>query len=345
MGSALTVPLTEKGHEVRLYGTEFDQKIMTALKSGKPHPSLDTKLPDTVRCFVADDLDEALDGAELILLAVTSEGILPVMNALLPFLNATVPLLTVAKGLLNLDGNIFCIGSGIVEFMKLKAVAEPPPVACLGGPSIAAELAAKTPTAVDLAATEDGLARQLASALSARRFVAHPVEDLRGLETCLAFKNVYAIALAWPAGLSENSPAGSMTNLKAILFLQVLDELEALIEAGGGDRRTARRFSGLGDLVATAEAGRNARFGRLLGGGRSAQDALDQMEQEGVQTIEGYEATRLGLKYVDSLGDLSLNHLPVLSAIHQVLYEDGSVEDCIDRLDLNAIARSKEMTS
>jgi glycerol-3-phosphate dehydrogenase (NAD(P)+) len=227
--------------------------------------------------------------------------------------------------------------------MKLKAVPEPPPVACLGGPSIAAELAAKTPTAVDLATSEDGLARPLAGVLSTRRFVAHAVEDLRGLETCLAFKNIYAIALAWPAGLSANSPAGSMTNLKAILFLQVQDELEALVEAGGGNRRTARRFSGLGDLVATAEAGRNARFGRLLGGSQSAQAALDQMEKQGVQTIEGYEATRLGLKYVDSLGDLSLDHLPVLSAIHQVLYESGSVKDCIDRLDLNAIAQSLEI--
>ncbi len=38
MGAALTIPLAAKGHEIRLYGTKFDQALIDALISGDPPP-------------------------------------------------------------------------------------------------------------------------------------------------------------------------------------------------------------------------------------------------------------------------------------------------------------------
>ncbi len=341
MGSALTIPLAVRQHEVRLFGTPFDEAVIASLRNGDPHPALDVNLPDSVRLFGPDSLAEALDSTELILIGVSTKGVLPVVDTLLPFLDEGPPLVTVSKGFLDVDGEAALIGSGIGEYLKRRAVPRPPAVGCLGGPSIAVELAAGTPTAVELAATDEELARRLARGLSSAGFGVRPGDDLRGLETCLAFKNVYAIALAWPAGLAERDGPGGMTNLKAILFLQILQELEKLIEAGGGRPASARRLAGLGDLVTTSEAGRNGRFGKLLGAGKSAEDALGRLKEQGVGTIEGQEATRLGVDYVQSLDGLTLDGLPVLAAINEVVLQGGSVQACLDRLDLSEMTPAR----
>ena len=41
MGSALAVPLTDNGHEVRLVGTHLDREIIDSVKSSRIHPNLD----------------------------------------------------------------------------------------------------------------------------------------------------------------------------------------------------------------------------------------------------------------------------------------------------------------
>jgi len=51
MGSALCVPLADRGHEVRLCGTPLDEEIIAALGRGDPHPTLKQPLPESIQPF------------------------------------------------------------------------------------------------------------------------------------------------------------------------------------------------------------------------------------------------------------------------------------------------------
>ncbi len=52
MGSAITFPLSENGHDVRLWGTWLDDDLIDACRKKLPHPKLQTELPDKVRTFL-----------------------------------------------------------------------------------------------------------------------------------------------------------------------------------------------------------------------------------------------------------------------------------------------------
>ena len=72
MGSAICVPLVDRGHEVRLVGTHLDGAIIAGLKASSWHPTLALELPRSIRPYALEELDEALDGVEFVGLGVSS---------------------------------------------------------------------------------------------------------------------------------------------------------------------------------------------------------------------------------------------------------------------------------
>src|SRR5262245_58230069 len=99
MGSALCVPLVDRGHEVRLVGTPLDEAIISELKAGRAHPGLKLELPREIGAFSLRELDVAIRGAEAIALGVSSAGVRWAAEALGPLLDPALPLLMVTKGL------------------------------------------------------------------------------------------------------------------------------------------------------------------------------------------------------------------------------------------------------
>ena len=99
MGSALAVPLIDRGHSVRLIGTVLDDAIITALKGGAEHPTLRIALPSEIQPFFASELEQALASVDAIALGVSSAGVRWAGRALGPHLRPGVPLLMISKGL------------------------------------------------------------------------------------------------------------------------------------------------------------------------------------------------------------------------------------------------------
>ncbi|MER3484635.1 MAG: glycerol-3-phosphate dehydrogenase, partial [Chloroflexota bacterium] len=48
MGTGLTTPAAQNGHDVRLWGTELDHAIVSALRAGHNHPRLRVPVAPTV---------------------------------------------------------------------------------------------------------------------------------------------------------------------------------------------------------------------------------------------------------------------------------------------------------
>ncbi|MFB6346489.1 MAG: 2-dehydropantoate 2-reductase N-terminal domain-containing protein [bacterium] len=337
MGSALSVPLSDNGHAVTLWGSRFDEDILASLRNGEKHPRLGVQLPQSVTLTGPDELELAVEGCEVLILGVSSQGVVPVTRRIASFVDDDMTIVSIAKGIVDIESDPYMIGEGIRSVLDEKTDANPP-IVCVGGPSIASEVAERSRTAVAYAGRNENALNLVTGAMETDYYSIKSTTDLAGLQVCIGYKNAYSIALAWPDGITErkgkNTPS-SMTNLKAILFLQTIDELQTLTRALNGSVETVNGLAGLGDLVTTSSGGRNGSFGRLIGSGMSPDDALEELEQRGVGVVEGHETADLGLDRVRTMveeSSLALDDLPLLQEINRVLYEDKPVTEAIEAI-------------
>lgn len=143
-------------------------------------------------------------------------------------------------------------------------------IAVLSGPTFANEVALGLPTAVTLAAEEQGLAEQLRARLAQPTFRIYLSDDVAGAEIGGAVKNVLAIA----CGVVEGRGLGQ--NARAALIARGFAEMTRFGLACGAKRETLVGLSGLGDLVLTCSStsSRNYSFGLGMGEGRPAAELM-----------------------------------------------------------------------
>jgi glycerol-3-phosphate dehydrogenase (NAD(P)+) len=315
MGSALTVPASDNGHEVALWGTHLDGHIIEALREGRPHPKLGVDLPKRVTPFASEELPAALRGAELVILAVTSDGALPTLERARGLLAPAIPLVVVSKGLVQWKDEITTLSSAVTAsgFPRMITV---------GGPSKALELARRVPTCV-LYASADAEARGQARAwMRTPYYRVDETDDQRGLEICSALKNAYAIAIGLCDGLVAARRAEAMYNTKAALFAQALVETARLGRRFGLHPETFYALGGAGDLFVTGVAGRNRTFGELRGAGMPTAQVVARL-QERDELTEGYAAIRSCWQYAVAH---DAGEIPLLRALYRIVYEDQDVE-------------------
>ena len=174
----------------------------------------------------------------------------------------TTPLVLCAKGIEA--------GSRLLVGEVARQVHPQAPVAVLSGPTFAHEVAAGLPTAVTLAATDDGLRRRLSDRLAAPHFRPYASGDVIGAEIGGAVKNVLAIACGVVNG------AGLGQNARAALIARGFAEMTRFGLARGARPETLAGLSGLGDLVLTCSStsSRNFSLGVGLGRGGAAANLM-----------------------------------------------------------------------
>ncbi|MDR7418924.1 MAG: hypothetical protein QN178_08425 [Armatimonadota bacterium] len=315
MGSALTVPASDNGHAVALWGTHLDGYIIEALRAGRPHPKLGTRLPETVRPFDAGELPAALDGADLVILAVTSDGALPTLERARGLLAPDTPLVVVSKGLVQWHGRVVTLSTAIAALGFPRTVT-------VGGPSKALELTRRVPTRV-LYASPDADARETARRrMQTPYYCVDETHEQQGLELCSALKNAYAIAIGLCDGLVAAGRAEAMYNTKAAIFAQALVEITHLGRPVRLRPEMVAALAGAGDLFVTGVAGRNRAFGELRGAGLPTAQVVARLQEQD-QLTEGYAAIRSCWRYAQESG---VEGLPLLRALYRIVYEDADVE-------------------
>ena len=205
---------------------------------------------------VTRDLAEAAR-ADAILLVVPAQAMRSVVKSLAQTIAAGTPIIACAKG----------IERGTHKFMT-EVIAEVLPnatPAILSGPNFADDVARGLPTAVTLAAKDEGLASALVQALGSSTFRPYHSTDVRGVEIGGAAKNVLAIA----AGIVEGRKLGA--SALAALTTRGFSELARLGRACGARSETLAGLSGLGDLILSCSSlqSRNFAFGIALGRGET----------------------------------------------------------------------------
>lgn len=291
MGSAFAQLLADSGNEVCLVGTHLDRDIIAGILADGTHPGLKVKLPEKVRAFYVEDLEQVLgDRVRMIVFGVNSAGVNWAVERIGPILKTPVPILMLTKGLAVQRNTINILPSIVAEELArydLSGI----PVGAVGGPCIAGELAARRDTSVVVAHPDIELLERLLKMLDAPYYHARGSTDLIGIEVCAALKNFYTLAVGYAAGQLEQKGTASngalMHNLAAGLFTQALAEISYFVEFLGGKSAGVFGLAGAGDLYVTCQAGRNGRMGKLLGSGLLYREAKTQHMPD--DTIEGAE--------------------------------------------------------
>jgi glycerol-3-phosphate dehydrogenase (NAD(P)+) len=311
MGSAMACVARRRGHDVRLWGTWLDDPLLEPCERGQPHPRLKLPLTD-VALYRAAKLRDALEGAELVVHAVSSEGAVSVMAKAAEHL-PDVPLLSVTKGMLESTrtGRMGPIDAVLSEHMgrRIRFVHA-------AGPAKAMEVARGVLTWMQFAGAPGDVA-ECSQALEGHGLVVSATDDLVGAELCSALKNAYATGL----GLWDGHVGSDAHNARAACFTQATVEMSALVAPAGGRVETVHGPAGVGDLHVTAAAGRNRAFGERVGRGKPAKLVAAEMLAQGELT-EGYAAIATAWRFASEQG---VTPLPLLSAIHAIVWQGAEV--------------------
>ncbi|SDT27067.1 NAD(P)H-dependent glycerol-3-phosphate dehydrogenase [Bradyrhizobium canariense] len=250
-GTALAGVAVRAGRDVVLYARSAESA--TRMTSSRQNP----RLPGTQLAANLEITNEIAQAAraEIILIATPAQHLREAMTALAPHLKKATPVVACAKG----------IEHGTHKFMTevIAATAPDATPAILSGPSFADDVARGLPTAVTLAAQDEGLARALVQALGSSTFRPYHSTDIRGVEIGGAAKNVLAIA----AGIAVGRKLGA--SAQAALTTRGFSELARLGLACGARTETLVGLSGLGDLILSCSSlqSRNFALGIALGRG------------------------------------------------------------------------------
>jgi len=179
-------------------------------------------------------------------------------------------------------------------------------LAFLSGPSFAAEVIQKLPTALVINSTNDMLAQKFAS-LFPDFIKTYVSDDVIGAEIAGAYKNVIAIA----AGICDGLSLGQ--NAAAALISRGLVEMHRFGKKYGAKDETFIGLSGAGDLFLTANStlSRNYRVGLGLAQGKS----IEQILQELGEVAEGI-ATTYALHTIAQKENI---YLPIAKEVYNIL--------------------------
>jgi glycerol-3-phosphate dehydrogenase (NAD(P)+) len=280
----LAVHLGRVGHDACLWGRDASLVADMRVRQVNAVYLPDIRFP--ARMQVTSDLAEALDRAEVVVMAAPSHGTRDIARAATPFIRPDAIVVSATKGL---EQHTLFRVSEILEQELPSGVR----VAVVSGPSFASELARELPTTVSVASRDAKVVQAVQAEFRAPYFRLYGTGDVVGVEIGGALKNVIAIA----AGLVEGLGLGH--NALAGLITRGLAEISRLACAAGAQRETLAGLAGLGDLVLTCTSApsRNRRVGIELAHGRPLQDIIDgtRMVAEGVRTTRA--ALDLGARY------------------------------------------------
>ena len=182
MASALSFPLTDNGHEVRLVGTHLDREIIDSIKETGVHPNLDLKLSESVRAYQLEEAEEAFDGADIAMSGVNSFGVRWASEQFATLLKPGMMVIAVTKGMdANDEGNLRILPEVLAEQVP-EDVREQVSWSAIVGPAIAGEVAVRRDTSVIFTGEDTDVLKKLAETFRTDHYHVWTGTDLIGCE-------------------------------------------------------------------------------------------------------------------------------------------------------------------
>ncbi len=258
------------------------------------------------------DLARAVDGADLLVVAVPTVYLRATLAPAASLLRPGPPILSLSKGIEE--------GTFLRPTEILARVLGARRLAVLSGPSHAEEISRGLPASVVVASEDGELAGWIQQEFTTDRFRVYTNSDPLGVELGGALKNIIGIA----AGISDGLGLGD--NAKSALMARGLVEMTRFGVALGARAETFTGLAGLGDLITTCISphGRNRRLGERLARGERWADirAGMAMVAEGAYTAHSVHDRALQL-------DIDM---PITAEVYRVLYENKAPRAAVNDL-------------
>ena len=309
-GTALSVVLHKNGHKITIWSALAPEIEMLKEKHEQAEKLPGVILPDDI--MFTTDLKEAIEGKDMLVLAVPSPFTRSTAKAMSPFVAEGQLIVSVAKGIE--ENTLMTLSEIIMEEIPQCEVA----VLC--EPSHAEEVGKEIPTSLVAGAKKRATAELVQNTFMSEVLRVYTSPDVLGMEIGASLKNVIALA----AGMADGLGYGD--NTKAALITRGISEMGRLALAMGAKYETLSGLTGMGDLIVTCASkhSRNRRAGYLMGQGYTMQQAMDEVKMvvEGVYSAKA--AIALAKKYhVD---------MPIIEQVNEVLFENKPAKDAVKEL-------------
>ncbi|MBQ3554382.1 MAG: NAD(P)H-dependent glycerol-3-phosphate dehydrogenase [Clostridia bacterium] len=309
-GTAISTLLARCGFRVNLWSyLKEESEQLTFCRENKaflPGIILDEAIHFT------HSMEEATKNADFIIMVPPSKAIRQTAEALSPFVKKGQIIVNASKGL---DQDTYKRLS-----VTIKDAIPQAEVAVISGPSHAEEVARQMPTTNVVAARTEEVAEYIQDAMMCDFFRIYTSLDMTGVELGGALKNVIALC----AGVSDGLGLGD--NTKAALMTRGMSEIARLGVACGAEVATFSGLSGMGDLIVTCTSmhSRNRRAGILIGQGKTAQEAMEEVKM----VVEGVYTTKAAYHLAKRMNV----EMPITECAYAVLFEGLAPQKALEML-------------
>lgn len=310
-GTAVSWLLGGKGHDVRLWSRETEVAEGINAEHRNPLYLPEVVLSDSV--FSSTDIEEALAGAEAVVMVTPSVGVRETADSMAPHLPSDTPIVILSKGVEG--GTNMLMTEVLADVLGNKSR-----IAGLSGPNHAEEVSKGIPSATVVAAYEPAVGELFQDIFMTPFFRVYTNPDVVGVELCGASKNVVAIA----AGICDGLGYGD--NTKATLMTRGLAEMTRLGRKLGANPLTYMGLAGMGDLIVTCTSrhSRNRGLGELVARGGTMEEFYEKTHM----VAEGAVACVT----VDELAMEQGLELPIAREVRAILYDHKPVAEAQDAL-------------
>ena len=307
-GMALANHLAEMGNNVKVWS--FTQEETDLINNERkcmfiPDMVLDKKI------YCSNDVVEVVKDADYIFHVTPSKVTRNVFKQYKDYVK-NKPIVICSKGLEN--ATLKTLDEVMLEELPSAKIA------AFSGPSYATEVVKHIPTAIILASKNDDVLDEVSSLLMNEYMRIYKSRDVIGVEVGGALKNI----IAFCAGICAELNLG--TNAQSALITRGLAEITRLGVKMGANKETFFGLSGLGDLILTcsSDESRNRRAGRLIGKGKTIEEAKKEIGMT-IESVENIEvAKKLAEKYNVEM--------PIVNAAYDVLYNNLKPKDAVNKL-------------
>lgn len=310
-GTAFAMVAHDAGAQVVLWARR--QEVADEISNERSNLAYlpDVTLPEL---RATSDPEQALTGADVVVLAIPSVGLEAQLGAWGDRVGADATLVSLIKGVQVATQRF---GSQVIH----DAISgDPDRIVVVSGPNLAKEVAQRLPAATVAASPSRQHAERVQQAAHAPYFRVYTNPDRVGVEVGGAVKNVVALAAGIAAGM------GFGDNTMATVITRGLAEMQRLGVALGGETITFSGLAGVGDLVATCTSpkSRNRTVGHRLGQGEQLDDVISSMNM----VAEGVKSSKAIL-------EIARQHdveMPIAQGIVAVMHEGADQRDVMRQL-------------
>lgn len=320
-GTAISNIIAANGHTTYLWMRDADRAAKCQEDRENPEYLPGYKLD--AHLTVTSDLPSCVSASDIVVISVPSKSFREVTRIAKPYIKPNTIVISTTKGV---EADTFMLMSQILD-QELDNVR----TGVLSGPNFAKEIIQSQYTGSVIASDHHEIFDVVRQVFSSNTFRVYSNTDPFGVELGGTLKNIYAIVTGMATAL------GCGSNTIAMLLTRSLAEMGRFARELGANSMTFLGLAGVGDLIltCTSNLSRNYRVGYAIGEGKSLDDILNEIGQvvEGVNT----------LKIVKQKADEMNIYMPLVQALHAILFENEDIMASVQRLMMGEMASDVDL--